>query len=59
MDRGDWRATAHGVAESDMTEQHTHTHTQRLNVFETINKYNLRFTQRLNYKVTYILKTEP
>ena len=34
MGRGDWRATAHGVAELDMTQKlrhthtHTHTHTQ-------------------------------
>ena len=30
MDRGAWRATAHGVTESDMTEQlSAHTHTGR------------------------------
>ena len=29
MDRGDWQAIVHGVADSDMTEctYHTHTHT--------------------------------
>ena len=27
MDRGAWEATIHGVAESGMTEQLTHTHT--------------------------------
>ena len=27
MDRGAWWVTAHGVAESDMTERITHTHT--------------------------------
>ena len=26
MDRGTWQATVHGVTESDMTEQLTHTH---------------------------------
>ena len=26
-DRGAWRATVHGVTESDMTEAHMHTHT--------------------------------
>ena len=25
MDRGPWRATVHGVAELDVTEQHPHT----------------------------------
>ena len=31
MGRGDWRATAHGVAELDMTQKlrHTHTHTHK------------------------------
>ena len=27
MDRGAWRAKVHGVIESDMPEQPTHTHT--------------------------------
>ena len=27
-DRGAWRATVHGVSESDMTESHTHTHSE-------------------------------
>ena len=28
VDRGAWRATVHGITESDMTEHiHTHTHT--------------------------------
>ena len=27
MDRGAWQDTVHGAAESDMTEQLTHTHT--------------------------------
>ena len=31
MDRGAWRATGHGVAESDMTE-YTHTHTPQGNL---------------------------
>ena len=25
MDRGAWWATVHGITESDVTEQHTHT----------------------------------
>ena len=28
MDRGAWQATVHGITESDMTEEHTRTHTQ-------------------------------
>ena len=28
MGRGAWRATVHGVSESDMTESHTHTHSE-------------------------------
>jgi len=27
MDRGAWRAAAHGVAESDLATEHTHMHT--------------------------------
>ena len=30
MDRGAWQSTVHGVEESDMTEQLTHTHIQLL-----------------------------
>ena len=30
MDRGTWQATVHVVAESDMTEQLTHTHVHTL-----------------------------
>ena len=41
MDREDWLATVHGVAELDMTEHacvrmHTHTHTHRINRYKLL-----------------------
>ena len=53
MDREDWLATVHGVAELDMTEHtctctcthtHTHTHTHR------INRYKLLCVQQISNK---------
>ena len=41
VDRGDWQATIHGVAESDMTEHtHAHTHTDHTAYLKSHNSYS-------------------
>ena len=39
VDRGDWQGTVHGVAESDMTEHTTHTHTDHTAYLKSRNSY--------------------
>ena len=51
MDRGAWRATGHGIPESDTTE-HTHTDTHKFGYVEvTTGKYKL-------FHSTFILKVQ-
>ena len=43
MDRGAWWVTTHGAAESDMTEQITHTHTHTLKKKEELDNFPSHF----------------
>ena len=58
MDRRDWRATVHGVAESDMTEHactHTHTHTH-IHTHYRVDKWDaLRNVKRVQLCLVSIL----
>ena len=46
MDRGVWRATIHGVAESDMTEQLS-------NTSDNVHEYDVRFLVYNNLYLVY------
>ena len=52
MGRGYWRATAHGVAELDMTQKlrHTHTHTHTYTQHKKQQQMRSPFTQMLREK---------
>ena len=53
MDRGAWRAAAHGVAESQTLSMHTHTLLEYIYTSKTKLKFLFKFLLEINFYTVY------